>query len=850
VLQPHNNVLSLLDATEDLYQFNDNDVWLLFHSYVFDFTVWEIWGALIYGGKLIIPNKHQIRDFAELHQLCKDTGVTVLNQTPSAFYQFSEAILKNNNQHLSKLRYIIFGGEKLNFSGLASWFNSFYRNKPQLFNMYGITELTVLSTFKIIKPDDLGSVSCIGKILPQQTCYVLDSNLSILPLGAIGELHIGGERLAKGYLNQPMLTKERFIPNPFQTEKEKMLGINSQLYKTGDLVRLLLSGDLEYITRNDSQVKIRGYRIELGAIEATLTKYPGITQAVVLLKTDSDRIDRPSKYLVAYYRAKKMLDEIKIRDYLARHLNSYMCPTVIIYLNSFPLTVNGKIDIKSLPTRKFKRNIDYVAPSNIQEQLVCEAFSNLLGVNPVGVTDDFFELGGDSLKAITLTARLQTYFAIKVIDIFNFGTPKNIAKRVLLSGNVLKQRLNEVKQIYRQQKSSKKLIAAEINQQEELYLAQIKDIRIDAAKTKNITYVLLTGATGYLGCHLLYQLLKQTDYTIFILIRANTNQEAKERIRKKYKFYFEIDLADLIEKRIFILKGDLELPLLGLTKTVYEKLASRIDSIMHAAALVKHYGAEEKFYSANVQATINLLGFSKLTILKDFHYISTTSVLNFDSVSGNKAYIGTENNAPENLVSSNNIYVKTKLQAECQVVKYRDYGINSNIYRVGNLTINSENCCSQENLHENAFANWLDGLLSMQCIAAEISTVEMSQVDLTAKAIVKLFDREQLVNDTYHIFNPNLVKLTKIFPDIKTLSIEKFVDNVARKLLDRSDNNNESLLRFVLRQGWLEKSDNQYGTAVKLLQSKTAHILQQLNFRWPSITKKQLNAYLEQLRKT
>jgi surfactin family lipopeptide synthetase A len=848
VSQQHDSVVSLLQVTEDLCQFNVDDVWLVFHSYVFDVNVWEMWGALIYGGKLIIPNNNQLSDFEELFKLCQDTKVTVINQTPSAFYLFSEIALKNNDQYLKNLRYVILAGEKLNFMGLKPWLTSSYGDTSQVVNMYGITELTILSTHKIITKDDFGNRSCIGHILAGQSGYILDSNLSVLPIGAVGELHIGGERLARGYLNKPTLTQERFIPNPFQTEEEKILGINSRLYKTGDLVRRLPEGELEYIARNDSQVKIRGYRIELGAIEATLTKFPGISQAVVVLKTESDNVNMPTQYLVAYYLAKEKLNEIKIREYLVQHLSSYMCPSILVHLTSLPLTINGKINIKALPTPTFTRNTIYVAPSNSQEQLICETFATILGTNPVSVTDDFFELGGDSLKAIKLTAQLQAYFSIKVSDIFSLHTPQNIAKHVPFAGNVLIQRLNEVKQSYAQQELAQQHIEAELKQQEESYLASIKENRFDRTLTKSISNILLTGATGFLGCNLLYQLLKLTDHIIFIHIRAETKQKAIERIQQKFKFYFEDELTHVIEKRVFILNGDLELPLLGLPENTYKELVSKIDSIVHAAAITKHYGAAESFYSANVQATIHLLELAKQTKCKDFHYISTTSVLNFTATHSKTACLGTEYDAPDELLLSNNIYIKTKQLAEKQVMMYRAYGVKSNIYRIGNLTIHSENFRSQENLHENAFANWLQGLLSMKCIASEISSVEMSQVDLTAQAVVKLFNQTQFINNIYHVFNPNLINLADVFTQLKVLPMDRFIDHIVNipSKDDDSNSKNELMLKFSLRQGWLEKSDDKRATTVKLMQTKTAQILQQLNFNWTPITGKQLNAYVNQ----
>ncbi|MCE3268667.1 MAG: non-ribosomal peptide synthase/amino acid adenylation enzyme, partial [Burkholderiales bacterium] len=301
VVQQHNNVHRLLTATNDFYQFNIHDVWTLFHSYVFDFSVWELWGAICYGGKLIIPTIEQIKDTSLFYKLCNKQKVTVLNQTPKVFYEFINVALEN--EKLDDLRYVIFGGDALNLLSLKSWFNKYVDYQPKLVNMYGITETTVHVTYKEIHEQDTDKVLNIGKAIPDQKIYVLDKSLKPLPIGSIGELYISGAGLARGYLNLQELTKERFLPNPFQANTEKQSSINTRIYKTGDLVRYLSNGDLEYIGRNDSQVKIRGYRIELNEIEAQLIGCPGIKQAVVLaLESPTNENSLiGNKFLVAYY---------------------------------------------------------------------------------------------------------------------------------------------------------------------------------------------------------------------------------------------------------------------------------------------------------------------------------------------------------------------------------------------------------------------------------------------------------------------------------------------------------------------------------------------------------------------
>ena len=246
-----------------------------------------------------------------------------------------------------------------------------------------------------------------------------------------------------------------------------------------------------------------------------------------------------------------------------------------------------------------------------------------------------------------------------------------------------------------------------------------KGIQLDYRELKTISNVLLTGSTGYLGCNILNQLLNLTSYNVFLLIRAPSSEEAFNRINNKFKFYFNKALDDIQNPRLFIYPGDIEKIDLGLSAEHYHKLANIIDSTIHCAALVKHYGEYDKFYLANVQSTINLLEFTKLTKIKDFHHISTYSILNFADTPNHKAYVYTEDDLPESLEKSYNVYVQTKFNAEQEVTKYRNFGINANIYRLGNLAFISDNYRAQENIKENAFLNWLHCLLKIRCIAED-----------------------------------------------------------------------------------------------------------------------------------
>ena len=295
----------------------------------------------------------------------------------------------------------------------------YHKNGIHVINAYGPTETTVCAT---LHPYKLSSTNTnIGRPISNTTCYVLDTNLKALPIGAIGELYIGGEGVGRGYLNQEKLTRESFIDNPFQSLEEKSLNRNGRIYKTGDLVRYLPDGNLEYIGRNDFQVKIRGYRIELGEIESKLSSYPAITQAVVLAKEQV-----ANKYLIGYYVSQDVLEDEILRSYLSVDLPDYMVPSFFVHLDKLPLTINGKLDRKSLPEVVFTEGCHYRAPGSDLELALCGISAEVLGIeaDKIGIDDDFFRLGGDSISSIQLVNRLRQRLGlqIRVHDIFTHRT--------------------------------------------------------------------------------------------------------------------------------------------------------------------------------------------------------------------------------------------------------------------------------------------------------------------------------------------------------------------------------------------------------------------------------------------
>ncbi|MFD8727973.1 amino acid adenylation domain-containing protein [Streptomyces sp. NPDC059611] len=421
VVVTQHNVTRLMTATEHWFAFGPDDVWTLFHSYAFDFSVWELWGALLYGGKVVVVPHLTSRDPQAFLRLLADERVTVLNQTPSAFYQLAAADREAPGHNLA-LRYVVFGGEALELGRLADWYTRHPENAPTLVNMYGITETTVHVSYLALDRATAASAvsSTIGVNIPDLRVYVLDDRLQPVPPGVTGEMYVAGQGVALGYLGRPDLTAGRFVADPFA----HLFGESgTRMYRSGDLARRRTDGALEYFGRGDQQVKIRGFRIELGEIEAVLAAHPEVADVAVVVREDVPG----DKRLVGYVVPPPGTDPVPggLREHAAATLPVHMVPSAVVVLERLPLTGNGKLDRKALPAPGVPVRGGGRATRTVREEQLCSIFAEVLGLPSAGAEDNFFDLGGHSLLAVRLAGRIKSAFGVEVSigTVFQAPTP-------------------------------------------------------------------------------------------------------------------------------------------------------------------------------------------------------------------------------------------------------------------------------------------------------------------------------------------------------------------------------------------------------------------------------------------
>ncbi|HEX3786049.1 MAG TPA: amino acid adenylation domain-containing protein, partial [Pseudonocardiaceae bacterium] len=433
VIIPHRNIWNLLNATESHFRFGADDVWTLFHSCSSVFSVWEIWGALLHGGRLVVAAHETSRSAADFLRLLVREEVTVLSQTPAVFYQLMQAELANSVRAKDlSLRSIVLSGEALDPGCLASWYDRHPDDAPILVNMYGLTETTAYVSYLALDSSLVGGAmprSLIGRGIPGARLYVLDDGLCPVPVGVTGELYIAGAGLARGYCGLPSLTSERFVADPFGVA-------GSRMYRSGDVVRWRADGNVEFVGRVDDQPEIQGFRIELGEVESAVSQCAGVGRAAAVV-----REDRPGdKRLVAYVvpSAGGVVDVQLVRSLVGQRLPDYLVPAVVVAVEQLPLTPNGTLDRRTLPAPESVAASSGRRPRSVQEEVLCGLFAEVLGLERVGIDDNFFALGGHSLLATRLISRVRSVLGAElgIRELFALPTVKGVARRLSENGLV------------------------------------------------------------------------------------------------------------------------------------------------------------------------------------------------------------------------------------------------------------------------------------------------------------------------------------------------------------------------------------------------------------------------------
>ena len=763
-------------------------------SFSFDASVYDLFVPLTVGGQLHIISEDLRHDMPAFHKYLKNHAIT-----DGAFStQFGMELI---NQFDLPLRSITLGGEKLKvvkkFDGI-------------LVNGYGPTEFTVASNYHIVDQEkDFDNIP-IGKPVPNSWSYVVDETMNLVPLGVAGELCLSGEQIALGYWNRPDLTAEKFIDNPFKT-----CIANDKMYRTGDLVKWNANGKLEYLGRIDNQIKLRGFRIELGEIESAMAKFPGITASAADVKTIGT-----AQHLCGYFTAVNEIDIDELREQLREGLTEYMIPTVLLQLDKIPLTPNGKVDKKALPEPELKNMNAYAAPTNELEAKLCQIFAEILQLDQVGITDSFFDLGGTSLLVMKVVVKaIALDINITYGNVFECQTPQKLAEFV--SSQVKESSFIDISDY--DYTAINKLLSKNI-------LGEIAE--------KPLGDILLTGATGFLGIHVLREFVEYYPGKVYCLMRSQDGHSADMRLKVRLVYYFDHDYADLFGSRIFTVEGDI---------TALESLTAKVDTVINCAAIVKHFTVGDELEKANVAGVRNLIQYCQNhdALLIQVSTISVAgtgdAALKEHKVTEAQLYVGQR---------VDNQYVQSKFLAERYVLEAAATGLKAKIMRVGNLTARNQDGEFQLNFQENSFMNSLKSykLLGSFPVTSMSQPTEFSPIDSTAKAVLKLAQSNSEYT-VFHAHNNHPIYMADIiyamkeygFP-IDVVSEEKFAECLREKMQD------ETIMQALT--GILAYQENDPDKPIYPLgisNQFTTEVLYRLNFVWPMTSEYYIKKAVEAL---
>lgn len=743
VVMTHANVVRLVRSMDDIIDVGPDDVWTCLHTFAFDASVWEIWGALLHGSRLVVVASETARAADALHSLLRAERVTVALQTPRAFEQLIavDSELDDATRGELALRYFLTGADRVEPTALRPWFDRRAGGGPVVLNVYGPTETTVFCTSHRITWEETtrpAAPSNIGRPVADTAIYLLDDQLRPVPLGVTGEIYISGPGLGRGYLNRPELTARAFVPDPFAGNPE------ARMYRTGDLARYDEQGEIEYLGRRDDQVKIRGYRVELGEIESVLRAHPGVRKAAAVRRTS----DTGDVRLVACVAGDEdIADTESMLAFLRERLPEYMIPAAIVTLPDIPVNANGKLDTTAIPDLDERTRPDGhgVAPRTETERHLAALMADLLGLDQVGVEDNLVDLGLHSLLVTKVVSgiRRQWKVSVPLRALFETPTVAELAKVIESGGSeaVLADRPGAVD------------LAAEVTLPDE-----IRPSPDGGRAATSPEHIFLTGATGFLGGALLARLLRDTGATLHCLVRAESAAEGAERITASLR---SLGLWDPeFEQRIVPVLGDLARPGLGMDPDTFAELAQIADQIHHCGAEVNFLYPYRRLRASNVGGTVEVLRLAATGPVTPVHYVSTGAVLGqLDATADDPGPVPeAELAATPPLLSSG--YAQSKWVAERIVTVARDRGLPVTIHRSGRVTGDSRT------------GRWKTGDATTEMLRASAATglvpdfdgaVDMTPVDYVCAAISAIAGApDSGTGRILHLTNPKPVTISEV----------------------------------------------------------------------------------------
>ncbi len=785
----------------------------------FDFFIAESLVPLAHGWTMVFASEEESNNKEKFIKLVTENDVNIVETTPTRLEIYTKDEKKDS--YFRRIQLVVSAGEALSEKLLKRMRDI---SSAKIYNPLGPSECSIWNVDGDFKND-----ITIGKPIANTQIYILDRNQKLLPIGVAGELCIAGDGVGGGYLNRPDLTAEKFIRNPFATEENHHGKI---MYRTGDLARWREDGEIEYLGRIDTQVKIRGLRIELGEIESVMTSYEGIQLVAVTDKKD----ETGRQYLAGYYTSEGDIDEKELRKFLESKLPKYMVPNYFMRLDTMPMTASGKTDRKNLPVPDMSRKVDaYMPPeTEIQSQL-CEILRKILNMEKVGIDDDFFEYGGDSLRVIEYVAIAHD----KGIDfpmqlVFDNPTVRQLCEAI-------------------NSKTKSKVIydAADFKKYQHLFDANQIDSDF-VPIVRDMGRVLLTGVTGFLGIHVLYELIKAGTKTVYCLVRAKTDEEAEKRLTDILNYYFDEKYQGEIGKIIIPVRGDIEKE--GLT----DKSLSEIDTIIHAAASVKHYGAYSYFERVNVNGTGNVVDFARRHNARMIH-ISTLSVSGNSMADEFEMYYSQEEKHFDEKTfymgqPLDNVYIHSKFEAERVVYDAILEGMDAKVVRVGNLTNRARDYMFQPNYKSNAFLTRVKAILEFGLFPDYLIPLyaEFSPIDYTAMGVVLIAQYASKKQTVFHLNSNRPMYFDRMMELVKKMNINmNIVDS------DTFNNALRKTIKDISMKYIFEAFQNDMDESGKLVYDTNIHIdneftvwfLKKLGFEWPEIDEEYLTGYVEYFKK-